>query len=179
MKAGIVSGNTLYVMGIVPGDTSTGSNSAPDGASEITILGIPRSSIYGATAARIVYKETFTEEGSFTAQALAVADASREFFPVALIIPLTNSENVSPTAERIMFCCETSYVLCKFFRQSSTLAYKTVTNLKGDPDMPMSERHALAFIRRANADDKLRDSAWGAPERAAKGASARAIRTVR
>jgi hypothetical protein len=144
MKAGIVS-NTIYVMGVAPGVTSG-----------ITILGVPYMSMYGNNPYRRSYFELFETEGSPTKQALEICDASREFFPLAMVVESTNRPDVLHVADRIAFCCETHYVINTFFWQ--TLAQ----SLKSFPDEDVdSTRHVMAFLSRAKSDTSLRDAAWG------------------
>jgi hypothetical protein len=161
MKAGIVN-NTIYVMGVSPGVTSG-----------VTILGVPQLSMYGTSSYRRNYFELFETEGSPTKQALEICDASREFFPLAMVVESTNHPDVLHVAERIAFCHETHYVINTFFRQTPAQARKTPDT----DDMNDSTRHAMAFLTRAKSDTSLRDAAWGpaqARTRPAKRVSRRA-----
>jgi hypothetical protein len=177
MKAGIVSnskssnnnkrsnGNTIYVMGVAPGVTSI-----------VTILGVPYLSMYGNSPYRRNYFEQFETEGSPTEQALEICDASREFFPLAMVVESTNRPDILHVADRIAFCHETHYVTNTFFWQ--TLAQ----SLKSFPDEDMdSTRHAMTFLKRAKEITDLRDAAWGPAQariRPAKKGSVRARRRL-
>jgi len=144
MKAGIVN-NTIYVMGVSPGVTSG-----------VTILGVPQLSMYGNSPYRRNYFESFETEGSPTKQTLEICDASREFFPLAMVVESTNRPDMLHVADRIAFCHETHYIINTFFWQ--TLAQ----SLKSFPDEDVdSTRHVMAFLSRAKSDDALRDAAWG------------------
>jgi hypothetical protein len=144
MKAGIVN-NTIYVMGVAPGITSS-----------VTIIGVPYLSMYGNSPYRRNYFEQFETEGSPTRQALEICDASREFFPLAMVVESTSRPDIIHVADRIAFCHETHYIINTFFWQ--TLAQ----SLKSFPDEDTdSTRHAMSFLSRAKSDTQLRDSAWG------------------
>jgi len=180
--------NTIYVMGVDPGFT-TG----------VTILGVPYLSMYGNSPYRRSYFELFEVSGGYASQALEISDASREFFPLAMVVesfypakPITSEEYLSPVhvADRLAFCHETSYIINTFFWQSASDAMKVAPDsrlklwdlYKEGPDhMKDSTRHCVTFLRRAREDTSLRDAAWGAPERrtrpARKGSRAR-VRTV-
>jgi hypothetical protein len=187
MKAGIVS-NTIYVMGVDPGFTSG-----------VTILGVPYLSMYGNSPYRRSYFELFEVSGSYTSQALEICDATREFFPLALVVesfypakPITSEEYLSPVrvGERIAFCVETEYILNSFFWQTPSQAMEVAPDsrlkawnlYKPGPDhVKDSTRHVVTFLRRAREDQTLRDAAWGPaqrPTRPAKRGSARSRRTV-
>ena len=169
MKAGIVS-NTIYVMGVKPGET-TG----------VTIIGVPYLSMYGTSPYRRNYFETFEVSGGYTSQALEICDATREFYPLALVVEsffpaqlikasIKAEEYFSPlrVGERIAFCVETKYVICAYFQQTSSQAMNTApdSSLKAwdlyrpgaDQD---STRHVVTFLSQAKNDTALRDSAWG------------------
>lgn len=135
--------NTIYVMGVAPGVTSG-----------VTIIGVPYLSMYGTSPYRRNYFEQFEAEGSPTKQALEICDASREFFPLAMVVESTNRPDVLHVADRIAFCHETHYVINTFFRQT--------LDPKSFPEEGMdSTRHVMAFLSRAKSDTSLRDSAWG------------------
>lgn len=141
--------NTIYVMGVALESTSgidTG----------VCIWGVTRSSMYANTPYRRTHFEQFEVEGSPTSQALEIADASREFYPLALVL----EQRLSPVAERIAFCIETRYIIPTFFRQTPAQAATTQDSSLND-----AARHAKTFLMRARNDDKLRDAAWGLPER--------------
>lgn len=180
--------NTIYVMGVDPGFTSG-----------VTIIGVPYLSMYGNSPYRRNYFEMFEVSGSYTAQALEICDASREFFPLALVVesfypakPITSEEYLSPVrvGERIAFCVETHYLICPFFWQTPSQAMKTAPDSRlklwnlyrpGPDHMKDSTRHVVTFLRRAKDDTALRDSAWGPAQtrtRTAKLRSARSRRTV-
>jgi len=163
-QAGIVS-NTIYVMGVAPGFTSG-----------VTIIGVPYLSMYGISPYRRSYFELFETEGSPTKQALEICDASREFFPLAMVVESTNRPDILHVADRIAFCHETHYVINAFFWQ--TLAQSLKSFPKEDID---STRHVMAFLSRAKSDTALRDAAWGpaqARTRPAKNGSLRARRRL-
>ena len=165
----------IYAMGVDPGGT-TG----------VSIIGVHERTIYKDYPGKISYFETFETQGSYTNQALEIVDATREFYPLALIVesfypakPITSEEYLSPVrvAERIAFCVETKYIICPFFWQTPSQAMKTAPDerlklwglYKPGPDhMKDSTRHAITFIRRASADTKLRDRAWGPEDRPRK-----------
>lgn len=188
MKAGIVSNGLVYAMGVDPGGT-TG----------VTIIGVHERTIYRDYPGKISYLESFETAGSYTAQALEITDATREFYPLALIVesfypakPITSEEYLSPlrVGERIAFCVETKYIICPFFWQAPSQAMSTAPDNRlklwglyqpGPDHMKDSTRHAITFIRRTKDDHKLRDRAWGPAERsnrAAKKGSARSIRRL-
>jgi len=175
-------------MGVDPGFT-TG----------VTILGVPYLSMYGHSPYHRNYFEMFEVSGGYTSQALEIADASREFFPLAMVVesfypakPITSEEYLSPVhvADRIAFCHETKYIINTFFWQSASTAMETApdTRLKawnlyqpGPDHMKDSTRHCVTFLRRCSNDNTLRDAAWGPAQRrtrpARKGSRAR-VRTV-
>lgn len=180
--------NTIYVMGVDPGLT-TG----------VTILGVPYLSMYGNSPYRRNYFELFEVSGSYTNQALEICDASREFFPLALIVesfypakPITSEEYLSPlrVGERIAFCVETKYIIPPFFWQTPSQAMEVAPDsrlklwnlYKPGPDhMKDSTRHCVTFLRRCREDTALRDAAWGQPQtrtRPAKRVLKRSARTV-
>lgn len=191
VKAGIVN-NTIYVMGVDPGFTSG-----------VTILGVPYLSMYGNSPYHRSYFEMFEVSGAYTSQALEICDASREFYPLALIVesfypakPITSEEYLSPlrVGERIAFCVETKYIIAPFFRQTPAMAMETAPDsrlkawnlYKPGPDhVKDSTRHCVTFLRRCREDTDLRNAAWGAPQgraqtrtRPAKLRPARSRRTV-
>jgi len=187
MKAGIVS-NIIYVMGIDPCFT-TG----------VTIIGVPYLSMYGNSPYRRAYLEMFETSGSYSEQALEICDASREFFPLAMVVesfypakPITSEEYLSPVhvGDRIAFCHETKYVINTFFWQSASDVMKTAPDSRlklwnlyqpGPDHMKDSTRHVVTFLRRAREDTQLRDAAWGPAQtrtRPAKRGSVRSRRTV-
>lgn len=186
MKAGIVMNGLVYAMGVDPG-----------GISGVTIIGVHSRTIYGDHPGKISYLESFEVNGTYTEQALEIADASREFYPLALVIesfypakPITSEEYLSPlrVGERIAFCAETHYIICPFFWQSPSQAMKTAPDQRlklwglyqpGPDHMKDSTRHAITFIRRATSDTKLRDRAWGPAERRNRPAKRGIIRSVR
>lgn len=180
--------NTIYVMGVDPGFTSG-----------VTILGVPYLSMYGDSPYRRSYFELFETSGDYATQALEIADATREFYPIALVVesfypakPITSEEYLSPVhvGDRIAFCAETKYIICPFFWQTPSQAMDTAPDsrlklwdlYKPGPDhMKDSTRHVVTFLRRCREDTALRDSAWGSANqraRPAKRGSARAIRRV-
>jgi len=187
MKAGIVS-NIIYVMGIDPGFT-TG----------VTIIGVPYLSMYGNSPYRRAYLEMFETSGSYSEQALEICDASREFFPLAMVVesfypakPITSEEYLSPVhvGDRIAFCHETKYVINTFFWQTPSQAMEVAPDSRlkawdlyrpGPDHVKDSTRHVVTFLRRAREDDALRDAAWGPAQsrtRPAKRGSVRSRRTV-
>lgn len=189
MKAGIVN-NTIYVMGVDPGFT-TG----------VTIIGVPYLSMYGNSPYRRNYFEMFEVSGSYTSQALEVCDASREFYPLALVVesfypakPITTEEYLSPlrVGERIAFCVETKYIISPLFRQTPAMAMETAPDSRlkawglyqpGADHVKDSTRHVVTFLRRAKDNEQLRDEAWGASQsrartRPAKTGPKRSRRTV-
>lgn len=187
MKAGIVN-NTIYVMGVKPGET-TG----------VTILGVPYLSLYGNSPYRRNYFELFETTGSYTNQALEICDASREFYPLALVVesfylakPTTSKEYLSPVlvSTRIEFCVETKYILTNLFWQTPSQAMDAAPDsrlkawdlYKPGPDhMKDSTRHVVTFLRRAKDSTDLRDAAWGPAQtrtRLAKTGLKRSARTV-
>ena len=187
MKAGIVS-NSIYVMGVDPGFTSG-----------VTIIGVPYLSMYGNSPYHRSYFEMFEVSGNYASQALEIVDATREFFPLALVVesfypakPITSEEYLSPVhvGDRIAFCVETHYVLCPFFWQTPSQAMETAPDsrlklwnlYKPGPDhMKDSTRHVVTFLRRCREDTQLRDSAWGpaqARTRPAKRGSRRSPRRL-
>jgi hypothetical protein len=191
MKAGIVN-NTIYVMGVKPGKT-TG----------VTILGVPYLSMYSNSPYRRSYFELFEVSGSYTRQALEICDASREFYPLALVVesfypakPINAKtkaeEYLSPVriAARIEFCVETKYIIPNLFWQTPSQAMETAPDsrlkawdlYKPGPDhMKDSTRHCVTFLRRARENTDLRDAAWGPVQtrtRPAKRGSVRSRRTV-
>ena len=169
MKAGIVT-NSIYVMGVDPGFTSG-----------VTIIGVPYLSMYGNSPYRRNYLEMFEVSGGYTSQALEICDASREFYPLALVVesfypakPITSEEYLSPlrVGERIAFCVETHYITPTFFRQTPSQAMKTAPDSRlklwdlyqpGPDHMKDSTRHVVTFLRRCREDEQLRNSAWGPP----------------
>jgi hypothetical protein len=183
MKAGIVS-NIIYVMGVDPGFTSG-----------VTILGVPYLSMYGNSPYRRSYFELFEVSGSYTRQALEVCDATREFYPLALVVesfypakPITSEEYLSPVhvGDRIAFCAETKYILNPFFWQTPSQAMETAPDSRlklwnlyqpGPDHMKDSTRHVVTFLRRCREERALRDAAWGPAQtrtRPAKRVSGRA-----
>ena len=132
--------------------------------------------------------------GSYTQQALEICDASREFFPLALVVesfypakPITTEEYLSPlrVAERIAFCVETSYIIPKLFWQTPSQAMETAPDsrlkawdlYKPGPDhVKDSTRHCVTFLRRCREDASLRDSAWGPPQTRARPTKGRTVR---
>ena len=169
MKAGIVT-NSIYVMGVDPGFTSG-----------VTIIGVPYLSMYGNSPYHRNYLEMFEVSGGYTSQALEICDASREFYPLALVVesfypakPITSEEYLSPlrVGERIAFCVETRYIIPTFFRQTPAMAMETAPDsrlkawdlYKPGPDhVKDSTRHVVTFLRRCREDEQLRNSAWGPP----------------
>jgi hypothetical protein len=187
MKAGIVN-NTIYVMGVDPGFTSG-----------VTIIGVPYLSMYGNNPYRRNYFELFEVAGSYTSQAIEICDASREFFPLALVVesfypakPITSEEYLSPlrVGERIAFCVETKYIIPTFFWQTPAQAMETAPDSRlkawdlyqpGADHMKDSTRHVVTFLRRCREDQNLRNSAWGQPQartRPSKAGLKRSRRTV-
>jgi hypothetical protein len=187
MKAGIVS-NSIYVAGVDPGFTSG-----------VTIIGVNYLSMYGNSPYHRTYLETFEVSGSYTAQALEIADATREFYPLALVCesfypakPITSEEYLSPVhvGDRLAFCAETHYILCPFFWQSPSTAMQTAPDSRlkawnlyqpGPDHMKDSTRHVVTFLRRARDDNTLRDAAWGpkqSPSKPARRGSRRSARKV-
>jgi hypothetical protein len=174
MKAGIVS-NSIFVMGVDPGFT-TG----------VTIIGVNYLSMYGNSPYHRTYLETFETSGSYTAQALEITDATREFHPLALVVesfypakPITSEEYLSPlcVGERIAFCAETHYIIAPLFRQTPSQAMETAPDSRlkawnlyrpGPDHMKDSTRHVVTFLRRAREDQALRNSAWGPPQRSTR-----------
>jgi hypothetical protein len=157
--------NIIYVMGVAPGTTSG-----------VTIIGVPYLSMYGNSQYRRSYFESFETEGGPTKQALEICDASREFFPLAMVVESTNRPDMLPVADRIAFCHETYYVINTFFWQTLAQSLKSFPGEDVD-----STRHVMSFLSRAKSDTSLRDAAWGpTPSRArartrpAKGVSRRA-----
>jgi hypothetical protein len=185
MKAGIVS-NSIYVMGVDPGFTSG-----------VTIIGVPYLSMYGSSPYHRSYFELFEVSGSYTAQTLEICDATREFYPLALVVesfypakPITTEEYLSPlrVGERIAFCVETHYILNPLFRQTPSQAMKTAPDsrlkawdlYKPGPDhMKDSTRHVVTFLRRCRDDPSLRDSAWGPPQARTRPAKRGSVRSRR
>lgn len=171
MKAGIVS-SSIYVAGVDPGFTSG-----------VTIIGVNYLSMYASSPYRRTYLETFEVSGSYTSQALEITDATREFYPLALVVesfypakPITSEEYLSPlrVGERIAFCVETKYIICPFFWQTPSQAMETAPDSRlklwdlyqpGPDHMKDSTRHAITFLRRCTDDHNLRDAAWGPAER--------------
>lgn len=171
MKAGIVS-SSIYVCAVDPGVTSG-----------VTIMGVNYLSMYGTSPYRRTYLETFEVSGNYTAQALEISDATREFFPLALVVesfypakPITNDEYLSPlkVGERIAFCVETHYILTTLFWQTPSQAMETAPDSRlklwdlyqpGPDHTKDSTRHAVTFFRRCTDDHALRDAAWGPAER--------------
>jgi hypothetical protein len=167
MKAGIVT-NIIYVMGVDPGFTSG-----------VTIIGVPYLSMYGTSPYRRSYFETFEVSGGYTSQALEICEASREFYPLAMVVesfypakPITSEEYLSPlrVGERIAFCVETKYIICPFFWQTPSQAMEVAPDSRlkawdlyrpGPDHMKDSTRHVVTFLRRAREDLSLRDAAWG------------------
>jgi hypothetical protein len=187
MKAGIVS-NIIYAMGVDPGFTSG-----------VTILGVPYLSMYSTSPYRRAYFETFEVSGNYASQALEICDASREFFPLAMIVesfypakPITSEEYLSPVhvGDRIAFCHETKYIINTFFWQTPSQAMETAPDSRlkawdlyrpGPDHMKDSTRHVVTFLRRCREDTALRDAAWGPSQtrtRPAKRGSVRSRRTV-
>ncbi len=185
MKAGIVS-NTIYVMAVDPGFISG-----------VTIIGVPYLSMYGNSPYHRSYFEMFEVSGGYTSQALEICDASREFYPLALIVesfypakPITSEEYLSPVhvGDRIAFCIETKYIVTPFFWQTPSQAMETAPDsrlkawglYKPGPDhMKDSTRHVVTFLRRCREDTNLRDSAWGPPQTRTRPAKKRTVRSVR
>ena len=160
-----MSNNLIYAMGVVPEEIA-------GDATIVTIIGVRERTIYANYPGKISYFESFETTGSHTLQTLEVCDAAREFFPLALIVASNGRDG--PVAERITFCSETHYILCPLFRQAQAEA----AQYKPDQDQVNdATRHAMTFIRRANDGtsdgDKLRNSAWGPPERPTKSGSRR------
>lgn len=181
-----MSNGLVYGMGVDPGGTSG-----------VTIIGVHERTIYRDYPGKISYFETFEVSGSYTQQALDITDASREFYPLALIVesfypakPITSEEYLSPlrVGERIAFCVETHYIICPFFWQTPSQAMSTAPDSRlkawglyrpGPDHMKDSTRHAITFIRRTKDDHKLRDAAWGPPERLNRPAKRRTVRARR
>lgn len=162
MKAGRVSDDILYVMGIVPGVT-TG----------VSILGANQSTIYRDRPGKIRYSEMFTVEGNPSAQALEITAASREFYPLAMVCE-TYQDGDSITSVRVSarleFCADMRYVLCQLFWQDFSTSQEEVSdeilklsglNGSDSEDEVDAIRHALSFIRRAKAEQAIRERAWG------------------
>jgi hypothetical protein len=185
MKAGIVN-NTIYLMGVDPGFTSG-----------VTIIGVPYLSMYGNSPYRRNYFEMFEVSGSYTSQALEITDATREFYPLALVVesfypakPITSEEYLSPlrVGERIAFCVETKYIINPMFWQTPSIAMETApdTRLKawglykpGPDHMKDSTRHVVTFLRRARTDTQLRDAAWGPAQTRTRPAKRGSVRSRR
>jgi hypothetical protein len=185
MKAGIVN-NTIYLMGVDPGFTSG-----------VTIIGVPYLSMYGNSPYRRNYFEMFEVAGSYTSQALEITDATREFYPLALVVesfypakPITSEEYLSPlrVGERIAFCVETKYIINPMFWQTPSMAMETApdTRLKawglykpGADHMKDSTRHVVTFLRRARTDTQLRDAAWGPAQTRTRPAKRGSVRSRR
>jgi hypothetical protein len=176
-------------MGVDPGFTSG-----------VTIIGVNYLSMYGNSPYRRTYLESFEVSGDYTAQALEIVDATREFFPLALVVesfypakPITSEEYLSPlrVGERIAFCAETHYILAPFFWQTPSQAMEVAPDSRlklwdlyqpGPDHMKDSTRHVVTFLRRARENQKLRDSAWGpkqSPSKPALRSSRRSARKVR
>lgn len=159
----------VYTMGIHPDVTSTWS-----------VIGVPSRTIYKAYSGKIDIHEYGEVTGSYTAQALALMSiaAQKKYYPLAVVVndfkptkPITTDDFFAPLciSARIQFCIDTHYIIRPFFRQSWSLAMKTAPDEKLKlwnlyvPE-PEATRHAITFIRRAKADPKLRNSAWGAQD---------------
>lgn len=163
MKAGIVSDDILYVMAVVPG-IATG----------VAILGAHQSTIYRDRPGRIRYSEAFSVDGDLSRQVLEITSASREFYPLVIVCE-TYQEGYPITSVRISarleFCVDMRYVLCKLFWQDESTALETAPddNLREWGLWPTNAadcelnamRHAITFIRRAKANQFIREGAWG------------------
>lgn len=156
-----MSDDILYVMGIVPG-----------GSTGVSILGTNQSMIYRDRPGKIKYSEAFTVEGEPSFQALEITTASREFYPLVMVCDTYQKgdpiDSVRISA-RLEFCVDMRYVLCQLFWQDRATSEELVTDeilmLSGLGSESPSETeaicHALAFIRRAKADQAIRERAWG------------------
>lgn len=158
----------IYVMGVDPGFTSG-----------VAIIGVPYLSMYGNSPYRRGYFELFEVSGDYASQALEIADASREFFPLALVVesfypakPITSEEYLSPlhVGDRIAFCVETHYIIPTFFWQTPSQAMETAPDSRlkawnlyqpGPDHVKDAARHVVTFLRRCREDTQLRDAAWG------------------
>jgi hypothetical protein len=178
IKAGIMAQHSgrgmVYIMGIYPGEISAGA-----------IIGIHERTIFRDYPGRIVFHDTFEVTGSEDGQALALADATRRFYPIAMVMEsprlaksITSDEQLSTVrvASKIELCVNTHYILSPLFWQAPSLTRSTVDDksLRAlglyDPDQDQvndAARHALTFIRRAKQDNDLAVEAWGEyePER--------------
>jgi hypothetical protein len=167
MKAGRVSDDILYVMGIVPGDT-TG----------VSVIGANQSTIYRERPGKIRYFETFSVTGGYSSQVLEITAASREFYPIVMVCKSFTPDKAYISEEhlgqvkvsaRIEFCVEMRYVLCQMFWQDTSTAVNAFNDsaLKqwglytDDYQERSATRHAITFIKRAKADEELRTKAWG------------------
>jgi hypothetical protein len=164
----------VYIMGIYPGEISAGA-----------IIGIHERTIFRDYPGRIVFRDTFEVTGSEDGQALALADATRRFYPIAIVMEsprlaksITSDEQLSTVriASKIELCVNTHYILSPLFWQAPSLTRSTVDDksLRAlglyEPDQDQvndAARHALTFIRRAKQDNDLAVEAWGEyePER--------------
>ncbi len=163
-----MSDDILYVMGVYPG-TTTG----------VAIIGVHQLTIYADRPGKIKFFETWEITGSYTYQAIEVADASREFYPLALVVesfypakPITTEESLSPVhvGARIEFCADSHYIFAPFFWQTPSMAMETAPDSRlklwglyqsGPDHIKNATRHAITFIRRTKDDEKLRTRAWG------------------
>jgi len=190
MKAGIMAANSgrgmVYVMGIDPGGTSGGS-----------IIGVHEKTIFRDYPGRILFWDTFEVTGSEDSQALALADATRRFYPIAIAMesfypakPITSHEYLSPVrvAAKVELCVNTHYVLCPMFWQTPSMVMKTANDARlkawglyepGPDHIKDATRHAITFIRRAKQDNDLAVEAWGEYEVPRRGAKRVARRSAR
>jgi hypothetical protein len=163
-----VADGLLYAMGIDPGNT-TG----------VAIIGVHERTIYSNHPGRIKYFEAFDITGNYSAQVIEIMAVASEFFPLALVVetfipkkPITSPEYLSPVrvAARIEMCVETHYTLSPLFWQSPADAMSTAPDERlklwglyrpGPDHIKDGTRHAITFIRRAKADTRIRDRAWG------------------
>ena len=164
------NGNSIYVMGVAPGKISG-----------ITIIGVPYLSMYGNIPYRKTYLESFETEGSYTAQALEICDASREFYPLAMVVEsrYPEAKDLNPVAERIAFCHETHYIINTFFWQEASQAIPDSKLREWGLPVSDSTRHVMTFLRRAKDDNSLRDAAWGPVQRKVRPTKATRARPAR
>jgi hypothetical protein len=128
--------------------------------------------MYGTSPYRRNYFEQFETEGSPTNQALEICDASREFFPLAMVVESTNRPDILRVADRIEFCHDTKYIINTFF-------WQTPAQLSFPDEDIDSTRHVMTFLSRAKSDTQLRDAAWGPSQRSTRSAKSRVAKRPR
>jgi hypothetical protein len=151
----------------------------PGGTSAASIIGVHERTIFRDYPGKVLFWDTFEVTGSEDSQTLALVDATRRFYPIAIVMEsffpaklITSHEYLSPVrvAAKVELCINTHYILCPLFWQTPSMAMKTATDARlktwglyepGPDHLKDATRHAITFIRRAKQDNDLAVEAWG------------------